>query len=101
MQCKDIPDRPVLQFLATLNGRWANRFSNEDGTPYNERSILHAMPAGTPDKLALAKMRMLMRRRLVQGCGCGCRGDFELTDKGRELLQQTLEVGPGLQKTDL
>lgn len=81
MQCKDIPDRPILEFLDSLNGKWANWFGNE----YKE-SVTHAMPDGVPEKLALAKMRQLMNRGVVDGCGCGCRGDFVLTDKGRAEL---------------
>lgn len=29
-----------------------------------------------PPKLVLAKARKLIRRGLVTGCACGCRGDF-------------------------
>jgi len=29
-----------------------------------------------PPKLVLAKARRLVRRRLLEGCYCGCRGDF-------------------------
>lgn len=83
MQCKDIPDAPILQFLASLNGRWANWFGNE-----YDNSVTHAMPADTPEKLALAKMRTLIRRGLVDGCDCGCRGDFVLTEKGRQALAE-------------
>ncbi len=85
MQCKDIPDRPVLEFVGKVAPHGATWFGFE---PLPPSSVLHAMPPGTPDKLALAKMRMLMRRGLVIGCGCGCRGDFELTDKGRQFLEQ-------------
>lgn len=77
MQCKDIPDQPILAFLRALDGRWANWFGNEF-----DNSVTLAMPTGTPPKLALAKMRMLIRLDLVDGCPCGCRGDFVLTDKG-------------------
>jgi hypothetical protein len=87
MQCKDIPDAPVLAFLADL-GAPASWFGNEF-----DSSVTHAMPAGTPEKLALAKMGMLMRRGLVDGCTCGCRGDFELTDKGRAVVATYGEVG--------
>lgn len=83
MQCKDIPDRPVLEFLKKLGGVWATWFDCE---PRLQNTVLHSMPSGTPRKLVLAKMRTLMRRGLVDGCGCGCRGDFELTDKGRAFL---------------
>lgn len=84
MQCKDIPDAPVLQFLADLNGRWATWYWSDDLKPDN--SVVAAMPDGTPEKLALAKMRVLMKRGLVDGCNCGCRGDFVLTAKGAERL---------------
>lgn len=83
MQAKDIPDRPILAFVAENGGIGCHWFVPEGTT---SRSVLCAMPPGTPPKLALAKMKGLMRRGLVGGCGCGCRGDFELTDKGREVL---------------
>ena len=80
MQCKDIPDEPVLQFLSKRPGEWHNWYSG------NEKDVHLAMPQGTPDKLVLGKMRMLMRRGLVTGCDCGCRGDFEITAKGQDWL---------------
>lgn len=93
MQCKDIPDEPVLRFLADLpwNSMGSMRWQSKgtwfgDETYFPDNSVLHAMPSGTPEKLGLAKMRMLMRRGLVDGCPCGCRGDFELTDKGRAFI---------------
>nr|WP_046285030.1 hypothetical protein [Mycobacterium sp. UM_NZ2] len=41
---------------------------------------------GVPWKVVLAKFRRVNKRGLVDGCDCGCRGDFELTTKGRLLL---------------
>lgn len=82
MQCKDIPDRPILEFLDALNGEWAHWLGDEF-----DKSVTHAFPdevKGT--KLVIAKMRQLIRRGLVDGCPCGCRGDFVITDKGRSLL---------------
>lgn len=32
---------------------------------------------GLPDPLVRAKARKLIRRGLLDGCWCGCRGDFE------------------------
>lgn len=75
IQCKDIPDQPILDFLATL-GRWGTWF------PGFESSVQNAMPPGTPPKLAKAKMEMLIRRGLVVGCSDGCRGDYELPTPG-------------------
>lgn len=39
-----------------------------------------------PKRAVLGKMRMLIRRGLVDGCPCGCRGDFEITPKGQAWL---------------
>jgi hypothetical protein len=88
MQCKDIPEQPILEFLAGPYDGWlapgkGTWFGNE-----YPNSVTHAMPEGTPSKLALAKMRTMIRRGFVSGCACGCRGDFEITDKGRELLEK-------------
>lgn len=82
MQCKDIPDVPILAFLDSLNGTWATWYS---GYP---NSVTNVMPPGIPRKLVLAKMRQLIRRGLVGGCNCGCRGDFTLTYRGRAYLAQ-------------
>jgi len=89
MQAKDVPERPVLEFLLTVRARTerlATWYKPEDLSPIWDNSVLNAMPIGTPPKVALAKMRALIKRGLVSGCSCGCRGDFELTDKGRLLL---------------
>lgn len=85
MQCKDIPDRPVLVFLAKHEGEWSTWFDLK--TP-SIPTVRDAMPAETPPKLRLAKMAMLIRRGLVRGCDCGCRGDFVITDAGKRLLRE-------------
>lgn len=82
-QCKDIADLPILEFIASFNGEWCFVFGRE----ISDRSVFWAMPEGTPWKLGLAKMRMLMRRGLVDGCPCGCRGDFTVTEKGLEFIE--------------
>ena len=81
MQCKDIPDIPILKFLLSKKGQWCTRHRSY------ERSVCLAMPRNAPDKLVLAKMKMLIRRGLVKGCTCGCRGDFEITEKGESLIE--------------
>lgn len=80
-QCKNIADEPILRFLLKHKGVWCNWWP----LPY-ETSVLNAVPADLPPKLVHAKMKMLMRRGLVTGCPCGCRGDFEITPKGEEWL---------------
>jgi hypothetical protein len=43
-----------------------------------------------PYKVVLAKVRSLKRRGLLDGCTCGCRGDFEMTAAGIAHLQALL-----------
>lgn len=86
MQCKDIPELTILRFLAGPYDGWSApgwaTWFNYDPAPPN--SVLHAMPEGTPDKLALAKMRQMVRKGVIDGCGC--RGDFRLNDRSRAIL---------------
>lgn len=87
MQCKDIPDEPILRMLAANPERWHNWIFDD------EFDVRRAMPAGVPEKLALAKMRGLIQRGLVDGCDCGCRGDFQITPKGSEALRGGMRGG--------
>lgn len=92
MQAKDIPELPILKFLIDHAGGWCFNFPAE----IDDRSVLHAMPKDVPGKLVIAKMNGLIRRGLVSGCTCGCRGDYEITDKGREYFKASAaRIGGG------
>lgn len=80
MQCKDIPERPILEFLAARSQIWCNWY------PGDENDVGQAMPPLPNEKLALAKMRQMINKGLVDGCPCGCRGDFVITDAGLGVL---------------
>lgn len=86
MQCKDIDDRPILEFLAARQGHWCFRWDLGGSSEYNVTTV---MPPNVPEKLALAKMKRLIDRGLVNGCTCGCRGDFEITEKGLQAINTT------------
>jgi hypothetical protein len=88
MQAKDIPEAPILRYLVDMPAkRTAARWLPvSDETP----TIMAAVPAGTPEKVALAKMHALIRRGLVDGCACGCRGDFTITEQGRSVLHSLM-----------
>ena len=89
MQCKHIPNKPILEHIATHGGIGCTWYKLDDGPmSVAHRSVIHAMPKGIDAKLVLAKMRQLIKGKLVDGCGCGCRGDFELTDKGRLCIKE-------------
>jgi hypothetical protein len=88
---KDIPDR---RFLAAVDAARRGRVVTSDGvgsaTRWDVGMVLGGLPLqpfvdevpGVPAKVVLAKARRLIRRGLLSGCDCGCRGDFELTAKG-------------------
>lgn len=83
LQCKDIPDEIILRFLLSRKGIWCTWFPAK----WDNSSVMNAVDSSLPGKLVHAKMKMLMRRGLVTGCPCGCRGDFEITPKGEQWLE--------------
>lgn len=83
MQCKDISSYDILMVLKdTDEYNWFHSFEkHEEINP--EHSIFNGFPDGVSRKLVLAKMYKLIKRGLVGGCACGCRGDFYITEKGK------------------
>lgn len=76
MKTKDIDKKVILDLLRTRSNAWTSRWV-----------IAEQFPESTPPKLILSAMRSLIKRGLVEGCCCGCRGDFEITDLGRDTLR--------------
>ena len=89
MQCKDIPTKPILNFVSKHGGIGCNWYRIDEFD--NPRSVRWVMPLDIPDNLILAKMRMLIKKGLIGGCNCGCRGDFELTKKGKKVMDEELK----------
>lgn len=88
MQCKDIPETPILQFLLKVKaGKAFATWYCGDFLP--ENSVVRAMPEGVSGKLAIAKMKAMIKKGLVDGCPCGCRGDFKITDRGISAVGQS------------
>lgn len=76
IQCKDIEERPILELLAQRPDQfhtWCSGWTN---------SIRPAVPPRFPDKMLIRKMDKMIKKGLVDGCGCGCRGDYHITDQG-------------------
>lgn len=92
MQCKDIPDAPILRLLADLPG---NVTATWFGPEY-ANSVNSAMPTDVPPKLVRAKMGQMIRRGVVDGCACGCHGSFKITQKGRDELALILKRVVGI-----
>lgn len=79
MQCKDIDDAPLVQFVAAKEaekGMWVDVWDFEP--PYSN----------LPGRLFRAKMGQLIKRGLLTGCSCGCRGSYEVTNKGHQYLEE-------------
>lgn len=81
VQAKDVPEAEVLALMAARHPSWTQSWDLQEAFPR------------FPPKVLLAKMRALKKRGLVDGCGCGCRGDWELIpEKPTDLASR--EVGP-------
>jgi hypothetical protein len=70
-KASDITDAEVIAAIIATRGlfgvpEWSSRFSVEG-------ELRHF-----PPKVVLAKIRSMIRRRIIKGCGCGCRGDLEI-----------------------
>lgn len=71
MQAKDINDAEILAAVELdMKVRGTEGFGAAWST-LCERSFPHV-----PPKVVRAKLRSLTKRGLLQGCNCGCRGDF-------------------------
>lgn len=92
VQAKHIEDRRVLWLLADARrcprrypDTWAPGEMEPDAWVFTWD--MEIALAEFPPKVIAAKMASLIRRGLVSGCACGCRGDFQITGKGREMLK--------------
>lgn len=70
VQAKDVPDAVFLDRPAT--GGTDSLFAVRDAHPE------------FPPKVLRAKMASLVRRGLIKGCACGCRGDFTINPPARQ-----------------
>jgi hypothetical protein len=82
LQTKHLPDEPMLLFLLISHRGGTSSCTSFPGFP---DSIMGVYLPSIPWKLVLSKAASLIRRGLISGCACGCRGEFRLTWKG--LLQ--------------
>ncbi len=83
LQCKDVEEKPILEFLFLHKNTPCSIFEPQ----YAERSVHLAFPKDIPFNLLRGKMSQMIRKGFVDGCCCGCRGDFEITKKGISKLE--------------
>ncbi len=68
---KDISDEVMLGAIRERRGahgvpRWATLWDIQDHL------------AQYPKKVVVGKLNRLIKRNVIDGCACGCRGDFEI-----------------------
>lgn len=68
LQAKHVPDEALLAEIDRQN-RERPHYAGAIWWEAAER-------LGLPGKIVLAKARALVKRGIVEGCCCGCRGDF-------------------------
>lgn len=91
MKTSDFDTKKILEIFAKHQGQWG--FCWEDGRVSwwdgDQQTFEQVFPPGTPIRLIRSKWKNLVsKRKFLGGCDCGCRGDFEITDKGLEFIGQ-------------
>ncbi|MGW7398117.1 hypothetical protein ACWGH7_16650 [Streptomyces cyaneofuscatus] len=75
MQCKDIPDDLFLEAV-----RDSGRTPSGWATRWDVQAALESLMGPVPGRVILAKARKLIKAEKMDGCTCGCRGDFQLPE---------------------
>ena len=80
IQAKHLDNYLILNWLSHQQYP-ATWFKDENST-----SLYKIINLDVPEKVVLSKMRSLIKKSLVDGCYCGCRGNFTITEKGENLI---------------
>lgn len=77
-QAKDVPEQVILDVLRSAPGAWWTSWPGH-GWKY---SLPNAAPelGAVPWKVLNAKLDGMQRRGLIDGCSCGCRGDWHIPE---------------------
>lgn len=78
VQAKHIDERAILQFIGDLD---------ENLRATHWQGYANSIPSDAPPKVLLAKLAAMKRRGLIDGCACGCRGDWQITNAGCAALE--------------
>jgi hypothetical protein len=85
VQAKDVPADVILRIV---RDKQATKMpGSQNCWPWAVNGDIEPAFPDVPWKVVAAKLYILVRRGLLNGCTCGCRGDWELTDKGRAYLE--------------
>lgn len=77
LQAKDIPTQRIIEVIKEQYGVYGG--CNNDLQTSSLWDIQGAL-AEFPPRVVLAKLSSLLKRKMIAGCDCGCRGDFEVIE---------------------
>ncbi len=73
MKASDVPEDTVIALIRELGAsnaaKWAFLWDIQGRLPQ------------FPPKVVKAKLAAMVKRGVIGGCGCGCRGDFHIKDE--------------------
>src|SRR5690242_601315 len=84
MQAKDIPDSVFIEAVQVCSVRQAAAWDAPNAWCHRwdvEEELTARLGVEVPWKVVLAKAAKLIKRGVMDGCSCGCRGDFDLRGK--------------------
>jgi hypothetical protein len=85
LQAKHIPDQAMLLAIDALR-QIPYSYPNSQGLPiWRTRATtmlvdIENLWPSLPPKVIRAKLNGLIKRGIIDGCTCGCRGDFKILD---------------------
>lgn len=88
MQAKDVPDNDFLRAVLTAQLEHQREWNTGTHLPWAFAWQIGELFPDVPAKVIRAKAKTLIRRGLMDGCTCGCRGDYELLAPGIERLRE-------------
>ncbi len=79
MKASDVNEEEII--TAILNSP-INPLTNKPSWATHWQGFPNSIPdQGFLQKVLLAKLRAMKKRGLIEGCGCGCRGDWVVLEK--------------------
>lgn len=102
MKASDIPDIVMLKAVKSVALRKlkeGEQFAYSDGSyngnpwvmVWDAHPEVNRLMGEVPFKVFMAKFKALYKRKLLDGCDCGCRGDMQITLKGKALMEASSE----------
>lgn len=86
IKCADLDDLSILRFIHSCRNQPLGAKFQDIAEVVSALNYDILQDSPIPFKLMRAKLKRLHKRELINGCTCGCRGDFTLAPKGLFLI---------------